>query len=180
MKKVVFVGIALVTVGSLAACGSTTVSSNGGDVPAAPSQNSESSPSSVPDTVPLGTAVVTNGIHIGISKPTKFNPSEYAAGTLPHSQNFQFLIKVTNSSSTKFDPSDTEVTVAAGGGECSQVFDDGLDNTPTTTLLPGRSVMWPEAYSCKGKSGSDLTLDLTVYGSGSTESLSVTFVGVTP
>jgi hypothetical protein len=91
-----------------------------------------------------------DGVSISVSAPQPFTPTEYASGA-DQPVNVVYSITITNGSSENIDPLPYS-QVASGGTEGSQIFD--FDNEagdvttyPTTTILPGGSVTWLEAWS---------------------------------
>lgn len=87
-----------------------------------------------------------DGITVKVSDPVAFTPSEYAAGGENHQHHVKFTVTLTNGSTAALDPTLAFDSVSSGGGEGDAVFDDGLDGSPMTTLIPGRSVSYDVGY----------------------------------
>ncbi|MFE9645302.1 hypothetical protein ACFYO0_14535 [Streptomyces sp. NPDC006365] len=84
-------------------------------------------------------------VDVSLSKFTRGTSSEYAS---PENTPYvKFTVKVVNSSSSTVDT--TGLTVSCSYGEEGQtsesIFDEGLDGSPTTKLLAGRSISTPWA-----------------------------------
>ncbi len=87
-----------------------------------------------------------DGLELTVSEPQPFTPSEWAAGGEGSAQHVRFEITITNGTAEKFDPSMIYPTVTSGGVEGEEVFDEGLDGAPMTTVLPGKSVTFPIGF----------------------------------
>lgn len=96
------------------------------------------------------TAAYDDGVTISVSSPSPFTPTEYASGA-DQPVDLVYSITITNGSAENIDPLPYS-RVASGGVEATQIYD--FDNEagdvttyPTTTILPGGSVTWQEAWS---------------------------------
>jgi hypothetical protein len=89
-----------------------------------------------------------DGITLTITAPEAFTPSEYAYTGTEWPEYIRFDITLTNGTGAPFDPSGIYGTLASGGGEAEAVFDtdNGLEGSPVTAVLPGKSVTWSEGY----------------------------------
>lgn len=89
------------------------------------------------------TVAYENDVEVSLSKFTRATSSEYASPE--NAPYIRFTVKVVNGSGGTIDA--TGLTVNCSYGEDGQtsesVFDDGLDGSPTTKLLAGRSINVP-------------------------------------
>lgn len=101
-----------------------------------------------------------DGVSLSVSKPTKYEPTDMAAGVVDGQDVVVFEMVLTNNSTEKLDPF-VYNTASSGGEEASGVFDTSEDIgfAPNTALLPGKSIKWKEAYSVVDIS--DITLDVS-------------------
>ena len=102
-----------------------------------------------------------DGLKVTVSQPSSFNPSSYAAGIEGFTKFVQFDVTVENGTQKKYEPSAMYLSVQSGGGEAEQVFDTnhGMNGTPSTVLLPGRSVSFKVAFGVKDPA--DLVMEVT-------------------
>ncbi len=109
--------------------------------------------SSGSDTAKFGGAPFTwsDGLAVKVSKPAAFTPSETAAGTDQFDKFVVMTVTITNGSKAKYDPSLFYMTVSSGDQEADQVFDSGkgVSGSPSTSVLPGRSVSFKQAFGVK-------------------------------
>ncbi|WP_406709325.1 hypothetical protein QEV61_04535 [Trueperella pyogenes] len=94
------------------------------------------------------TVTYPDGIKVTVKDLGEFTPSQTAAGVgegIAH----KFEITLENGSSKNLDPNLFHVTAASGGKQSTKIFDsaNGIEMEPTTTVLPGKSITWAEAYS---------------------------------
>jgi hypothetical protein len=93
------------------------------------------------------TIVYDSDVEISLSKFSRAVSSDYASPeNTPYAK---FTIKIVNNSGKKFDASQMTVNCAYGdaGQESEAVFDDGLDGSPDTSVLAGRSLS--VAWGCE-------------------------------
>lgn len=97
---------------------------------------------------PDGSMGASAGVRVHISAPSPYSPTDTAAGGETFSEHVMFTITVTNDSHDPLDLILAMSDVQSGTREADRVFDSaqGLQGTPSTTLLPGRSVEWVEGY----------------------------------
>lgn len=88
-----------------------------------------------------------DGMQVTVSKPSKYRPSEYAAGKDGHSKFVLFTVTVKNGSKKKVDLIGM-ANVASGDTEGGEVFDSGkgVEGAPSTSILPGRKVTYKVAF----------------------------------
>ncbi|MFJ9019460.1 hypothetical protein ACIRPU_05655 [Streptomyces sp. NPDC102259] len=93
------------------------------------------------------TVVYENDVEISLSKFARGVSHDYAS---PENTPYvKFTIKVVNSSKNTFDATSMTVNCAYGdqGKEGEAIFDDGLDGTPDTSILAGRSLSF--SWGCE-------------------------------
>lgn len=93
------------------------------------------------------TIVYDSDVEISLSKFSRAVSSDYASPeNTPYAK---FTIKIVNNSGKKFDAGQMTVNCAYGdaGQESEAVFDDGLDGSPDTSVLAGRSLS--VAWGCE-------------------------------
>ena len=93
-----------------------------------------------------GTFTWDDDVSVTIGEPSAFTPDEFyeVEGV---SDYVVFDVELTNGTDENFDPSSFSVNVQSGTTEASQVYDtDQLGQSPTTTLLPGRSATFKVAF----------------------------------
>jgi hypothetical protein len=100
------------------------------------------------------TVAYENDVEVSLSKFTRATSSEFAS---PEKTPYvKFTIKVVNGSSSTVDA--TGLTANCSYGEDGQtsesVFDEGLDGSPTTKLLAGRSINVP--WGCELPKGEEV------------------------
>ena len=93
----------------------------------------------------------TDGLSVKVSKPAAFKPSDTAAGTDQFKNFVAMTVTIKNGSKKNYDPSQFYMTVSSGDQEAEQVYDSGqgISGTPSTTVLPGRSVTFKQAFGVK-------------------------------
>jgi len=103
-----------------------------------------------------------DGVSISVSAPAPFEPSEYAAGVVAGQPVVAFELVITNNGTEPFDPATVFATIASGGTEAAGVFDTekGIGFPPMTTVLPGSTVKWNQAWSVADPS--NITMEVSV------------------
>jgi hypothetical protein len=88
-----------------------------------------------------------DGISVTVDPPSEFSPSETAAFDEAPTY-VRFSITVVNDGDQALDLTLFSNTAQSGQSESSQVFDSaqGLEGSPYTSLLPGRSVSWDVGF----------------------------------
>lgn len=158
MKKTITTFAALAAASlALTACGGAAESASPDSTPSS-SSSSEWTPEpyeeSAPESTPNAPAVLgfgedweyEDGMSVKVSEPTTFTPSEYAAGGEGFPSHVRFDITLSNNTDAAFDPTMAMDSVVSGGVEGDAVFDDGLEGSPMSTLLPGKSVTYAVGY----------------------------------
>ncbi len=108
-----------------------------------------------------------DGVAVTVGKPTSFKPSDTAAVTNTSVKSFVKVdITLKNGSDKPVEAMMLTTRATSGDQDAEKVFDSekGID-TPTSKVLPGKSLKWSEAYE---KPGNDfvLTVDWD-FGNGS-------------
>ena len=88
-----------------------------------------------------------DGLKVTISTPTEVTPTEYAAGTVDGWSNIAWTITIENGTDENYDPSMIYINVASGGQEGSEIYDTDWTGTPSSTIVPGKSITWTVAYA---------------------------------
>lgn len=106
-------------------------------------------------------ATWSDGVSVTVSEPSDFTPSEYAAGVTGGTPKL-FEVTIENGSQKNVDPQMFFFSAQSGSQEASEIYDteQGLDMTPTTTLLPGKSVNFKIAFDLADPS--DITMEVGV------------------
>lgn len=92
-----------------------------------------------------------DGVSISVSVPKPFTPSETSMGAVAGQKAFVYTVVITNGSKTPLKPS-AYSKVSSAGEESSMIADIGnplgsIGNSPSNTILPGKTIKWLEAYS---------------------------------
>jgi hypothetical protein len=126
------------------------------DEPAGP----DSEPPAGTETALFGeTWEYTDGVALTVSAPEPFEPSDTALAE-DAAAYVVFDVTITNGSDEPYEPL-VITSVQSGSAEAEEVFDtaSGLDGTPSTTVLPGREVMFQIGYGVADPD--DLVLQIT-------------------
>lgn len=91
-----------------------------------------------------------DGVSISVSKPAAFNPSPYAAGKEKGKKSELFTIVITNHSDDVVDLTPLP-QMTSGGKQAGSITDldskTDAGDTPSTKLLPGKSITWNEGFA---------------------------------
>jgi hypothetical protein len=136
--------------------------------PAAPTQAPTTEPPS-PSPSPTDDGVLSfgesityeDGVTLTVSAPTPYTPSEYAAGAEGVTAAVAFDVTIVNGTQANFDPSFFSTTLQSANVEGSEIYDseNGLEGSPSTTLLPGREAKFRIAYGVTNPA--DLVLEVS-------------------
>lgn len=101
-----------------------------------------------------------DGTSVTVSEPEPFTPSEYSAGGEGYDEHLLFTVTVENGSGGPLDLGLFTMTMQSGRSEADQVFDydAGLEGSPYTTLLDGRTVEFEAGFGVEDPD--DLVLQL--------------------
>lgn len=111
----------------------------------------------------------STGRKVTISKPVPYHPGDSAAldTHLPAGTPYwKVTISLDNSSNQSFDTTDLLVKATSGETSVDGITDveTGIGSQPDSTLLPGHTVSWVEAYPVKP--GTSLTVELDTMQAG--------------
>lgn len=99
-----------------------------------------------------------DGLEISVSDKGKFTPSAYASGGEGQNLHEKFRVTVTNGTDAVYDPSLLSVAVNSGGEDGDQVFDTGLDGSPTGKVRPGKSISYDVGFGIADRGDITLTV----------------------
>ena len=105
-----------------------------------------------------------DGLEVTVSPPESFTPGRYSAGGEGSPEHVRLEVTLKNGTDEAFDPSMLYATVTSGGAEGEEIFDDGLDGAPMTTVLPGKSVTYPVGFGVKDSSDVLMEIELDWVG----------------
>ncbi len=102
-----------------------------------------------------------DGTEVTVSKPEPFKPGEYSFGGEGYDDHVKFTVTVQNGTGEALDLSLFYMTMQSGRSEAEEVFDSdsGMEGSPSTTLLDGRSVDFTAGFGVEDPD--DLVLELT-------------------
>jgi hypothetical protein len=118
----------------------------------------------------FGETAKFDGLSVGVSAPEPFTPGEYDyLGDNPTPNNVKMTVTLTNTGQKAYDPALTSTTLSSGQQEATAIYGDKVGNTPSTNILPGKSVSYDVGFNVADPN--DLQLDVT----GGFEYATVTF-----
>lgn len=102
-----------------------------------------------------------DGTSVTVSEPEAFTPTEFAFGGEGFDHHRQFTISVDNETGESLDLGLFFVTMQSGRSEADEVFDtdNGMEGSPYTTLLDGRSVEFLVGFGVEDPD--DMVMELT-------------------
>lgn len=169
LRKTAALAAAASVLFSLGACattdGETTASPTGGtNRPTESSSQSSTTPEPEPTTEPEPESSLTDtegpgilalgesftysdGLQVTVGKPQKMVSSEWASPS--GTAGLVMDVTIVNGSPTPFDPSMGYATAQSGNTEAEEIFDseNGLEGSPSTSVLPGREVTYKMAFA---------------------------------
>ena len=91
----------------------------------------------------------SDGLSVSASVPSEYTPTELAAGAVAGQSAVIFELVLTNNSDSPFDPILVLASASSAGTEASSIFDtsNNVGFPPTTTVLPGGTIKWNQAWS---------------------------------
>jgi hypothetical protein len=107
------------------------------------------------------TVTFDDGLQVQVAAPELYRPGSYSAGH-DKARAVRINITVTNGGSQPFDPVVMLVNASHGGQMASPIFDsqNGIGGAPQTNVLPGKSTMFPVAFSIGDQPG-ELQVEVT-------------------
>lgn len=119
--------------------------------PAASSATTPEETKPEPPAIPVFGETVTysDGKSISVSTPAAFTPSETAMGMVEGQSYVVFEFVITNNTTENFEPTLVMATASSAGVEAEAIFDaeKQIGFPPTTTVLPGGTIKWQQAWS---------------------------------
>lgn len=103
--------------------------------------------------------VYENGVEMTVSAPAKYKPGKYFAGGEGAAQFAKVTVSIKNGSTQAFEPTMALLTASSAGQESHQIFDGKVGGSPSTSVLPGKTVKWDVAFGVQSLD------DLTIEGS---------------
>jgi hypothetical protein len=103
-----------------------------------------------------------DGVAVSVSKPEPYKPSSSAA-TGPGAARFVSMkVTMTNGSAKDLSASGIVLSATANGSPAEQVYDSakGLNSSPSSTVLPGKSVTFTVAFGLSSKDPADIQVEL--------------------
>jgi len=91
-----------------------------------------------------------DGMQLTVGPGVAFTPSEWASfGTEGANAYLRFTVTVVNGTEQTFDPSMIYMTMQSANTEAQEVYDsdNGLGFAPSTSLLPGREVVYDVGFA---------------------------------
>ena len=106
------------------------------------------------------TVTYESGLQVTVSKPKPTRITEYAAMTKKWKAYQAFDVVVLNDSGKNFDVSAMYFTMQSNDEEAEQIFDEGFDGPPSTTLLDGRQSKFRIGFGVNNPNDMVLELEL--------------------
>lgn len=107
------------------------------------------------------TYAYVDGLEVKLSKPEKFEATEWAMVTTEDGTDLRWTVTVTNGTGKKYDPSMFSVTASSGEKEAEEIFDtdNGLDGSPMTSVRDGKSIKFDIGFRVADPK--DVTLEVS-------------------
>ena len=165
------------TVTALAACGGTepTKRIDAASTPSSSTSSSSTTTEAASDTETTAPAASADdgtqtfgkgyqwedGLQVVVSRPTPFKPSASAAHAKGDTYFVMFTVTIVNGTDKPYDPTLFSTTGSSGDEEAEEVFDtdNGLNGSPDTKILKGKSKKFKIGYGAK--KGADFVLEVT-------------------
>lgn len=148
---------------SVAGCSTPATATPDPAASSAAAPEKEEAPVETPSIPAFGDTVsYEDGLSISVSTPSDYVPSELAAGSVEGQPSVVFEFVFTNNSTENFDPALVFATASSGGVEAPGIFDtsEGIGFPPSTTVLPGQTIKWLQAFSTADPAA--ITLEVSV------------------
>ncbi len=97
-----------------------------------------------------------------VSELEAYRPSSSAATSRTAARYVSMTVTLTNGSDKNVEATGTTLVATAGGAPAEQVFDSakGVLGSPTSTVLPGKSVTYTVAFGMLTKEQTDLQVEV--------------------
>ena len=103
-----------------------------------------------------------DGVAVTVSGPKAYRPSSSAATSQAAVRYVSMTVTLTNGSDKNVEATGTSLAVTANGAPAEEVFDSakGIGGSPTSTVLPGKSVTYTVAVGVPTKEKADLQVEV--------------------
>jgi hypothetical protein len=103
-----------------------------------------------------------DGVAVTVSEPKAYRPSSSAAASRAAARYVSMTITLTNGSDKNVEATGTTLAVTANGTPADEVFDSakGIGGSPTSTVLPGKSVTYTVAFGVPTKEQTELQVEV--------------------
>jgi hypothetical protein len=131
--------------------------------PAAPASGNDSGGQDQSTTGAFGQTITwPDGVAVSVSKPETYKPSSSASIGPGAARFVSMKVTVTNGSNKDLAATGADLSATANGAPAEQVFDSakGLNGSPSSTILPGKSVTFTVAFGLPSKDPGDLQVEL--------------------
>jgi hypothetical protein len=90
----------------------------------------------------------SDGLSVTVGPPTPYQPSDTSAGAEGAAAVVSFDVTIVNGTPKPYDPAGVYITMQSANTEATEVYDseNGLNGSPSTTLLPGREAKYRVGY----------------------------------
>jgi hypothetical protein len=97
-----------------------------------------------------------------VAEPQAYQPSNSAATSQAAARYVSLTVTLTNGSDKNVDAMGTTLAVTANDNAADQVFDSakGIGGSPTSTVLPGKSITYTVAFKLPTKARADLQVEV--------------------
>ena len=103
-----------------------------------------------------------DGLAVTVSEPQAYQPSSAAATSRAPARYVSLTVTLTNESAKNVEAAGTTMAVTANGTAADQVFDTakGIGGSPTSTVLPGKSITYTVAFGLPTTARADLQVEV--------------------
>lgn len=103
-----------------------------------------------------------DGVAVTVSQPKAYRPSSSAATSQSAARYVSMTVTLTNGSDKNVEATGTALAVTANGTPADEVFDSvkGIGGSPTSTVLPGKSITYTVAFGVPTKEQTELQVDV--------------------
>ncbi|WP_029253924.1 DUF4190 domain-containing protein [Paraoerskovia marina] len=93
------------------------------------------------------TFMYTDGLEVSVTAPEAFTPGEYSSYATEDGTAVTFEVTVTNGTTENLEGSYIYTEVSSAGRDAVKIYDDGVDNGGSGTILPGKSHTFSIAFA---------------------------------
>ena len=103
-----------------------------------------------------------DGVAVTVSEPKAYRPSSSAATGQNAVRYVSMTVTLTNGSDKNVEATGTSLAVTANGTPADEVFDSakGIGGSPSSTVLPGKSVTYTVAFGVPSKEKTELQVEV--------------------